>query len=67
MFFPKGICPKVNVIAQAEFELVYYNFGIHRFNHYITKATRNGFKYFSLRLIMLFIKYSNKKNLSKAL
>ena len=25
MPFPKGICPKVNVILQLEYELTYYN------------------------------------------
>ena len=32
--FPKGICPKVNVIARLEFELAYYDSAVHRFNHY---------------------------------
>ena len=32
--FPKGICPKVNVIALLRFELVYYDSVVHRFNHY---------------------------------
>ena len=36
--FPKGICPKVNVIARLEFELAYYDFAIHRFNHYTTRT-----------------------------
>ena len=35
--FPKGICPKVNVIAQLEFELAYYDSAFQRFNHYTTK------------------------------
>ena len=34
--FPKGICPKVNVIARLEFELACYDFADHRFNHYTT-------------------------------
>ena len=33
--FPKGICLKVNIIARQEFELVFYDFAVHRFNHYI--------------------------------
>ena len=41
--FPKGICPKVNVIAQLEYELAYYNFAVHRFNHYTTR-TPPGFE-----------------------
>ena len=32
--FPKGICLKVNVIAQLEFELVYYDPIVQHFNHY---------------------------------
>ena len=36
--FPMGICPKVNVITRLEFELVYYDFAVHRFNHYTTRT-----------------------------
>ena len=36
--FPKGICPKVNVIARLEYELAYYDSAVHRFNHYTTKT-----------------------------
>ena len=36
--FPKGICPKVNVIAQLEYELTYYDFAVHRFNHYTSRT-----------------------------
>ena len=38
--FPKGICPKVNVIARLEYELTYYDSAIHRFNHYTTRTPR---------------------------
>ena len=34
--FPKGIFPKVNVIARLEFELAYYDSAVLRFNHYTT-------------------------------
>ena len=37
--FSKGIGPKVNVIAQLEFELACYDFADHRFNHYTTGTT----------------------------
>ena len=37
--FPKGICPKVNVIARLEYELAYYDSVVHRFNHYTTRRT----------------------------
>ena len=36
--FPKGICPKVNVIARLEYELAYYDSAVHRFNHYATRT-----------------------------
>ena len=36
--FPKGICPKVNVIARLEYELTYYDSAVQRFNHYTTRT-----------------------------
>ena len=36
--FPKGICPKGNVIARLEYELAYYDFAVNRFNHYTTRT-----------------------------
>ena len=36
--FPKGICPKVNVIAQLELELAYYDTAVQCFNHYTTRT-----------------------------
>ena len=39
--FPKGICPKVNVIARLEYELAYYDSAVHRFNHYTTRTPTN--------------------------
>ena len=41
--FPKGICPKVNVIAWLEYELAYYDSAVHRFNHYTTRTPPLGF------------------------
>ena len=35
--FPKGICPKVNVIVRLEYELAYYDSAVHRFNQYTTR------------------------------
>ena len=32
--FPKGLCPKVNIIVQLEFELTYYDSAVQRFNHH---------------------------------
>ena len=40
--FPKDICPKVNVIARLEFELAYYDFAVHHFNHYTTRIVRDS-------------------------
>ena len=42
--FPKGIYSKVNIIARLEFELAYYDFAIHRFNHYTTRTPRISLK-----------------------
>ena len=36
--FPKGICPKMNVMVQLEFELAYYDPAVYRFNHYTTRT-----------------------------
>ena len=38
--FPKGICPKVNVIARLEYELAYYDSAVHRFNRYTTSWSK---------------------------
>ena len=32
-FFPKGICPKVNIIARLEHGFAYYDSAVHHFNH----------------------------------
>ena len=36
--FPKGICPKVNVIARLEYELAYYDSTVYRINHYTSRT-----------------------------
>ena len=36
--FPRGICPKVNLIVLMEFELAYYNSTVHRFKYYTMKT-----------------------------
>ena len=36
---PKGICPKVNVIARLEFKLDYFDSTGQRFNHYTTMTS----------------------------
>ena len=36
--FPKGICPKVNIISRLKYELAYYGSAVHRFNHYTTRT-----------------------------
>ena len=45
--FPKDISWKVNVIAQLEFELAYYNSTVQQFNHY-TAGTHSKGKDFSM-------------------
>ena len=32
--FPKGICPKVNVIARLDFQLAFNDSSVQLFNHY---------------------------------
>ena len=46
--FPKGICPKVNVIVRLEFELAYYDSAVQRFNHDIKvdNLPKNRINYF---------------------
>ena len=44
--FPKGICPKMNVIARLEYELTYYDSAVHRFNHYTTRTPLCNFRYY---------------------
>ena len=52
--FPKGISPKVNVIAWLEFELAYFEAVVKHFNNYITwsslqnKSIRNKMSVYSL-------------------
>ena len=41
--FPKGICPKVNVLARPEYELAYYDSAVHRFNNYTTRTSSSKF------------------------
>ena len=36
--FPKGICPKVNVIVRLGFELAYYDSAVQHFNHYTSRT-----------------------------
>ena len=36
--FPMGICLKVNVIAQLEFKLTYYDSAVQHFNYYTTRT-----------------------------
>ena len=38
--FPKGISPKVNVIAQLEFELAYFEAAVQRYSHYAIRVNR---------------------------
>ena len=50
--FPKGICPRVNVIARLEYELAYYDSAVHGFNHY-TKTTPPFYNRTFISLLLL--------------
>ena len=50
--FPKGICPKVNVIAWLEYELAYYDSVVHRFNHYTTRTPRERIEIIQTTLLL---------------
>ena len=54
MPFPKGICPKVNVIARLELELAYYDSEVHRFNHYTTRTPTPDFLNGNIRRLASF-------------
>ena len=47
--FPKGICPKVNVIARLEYEFAYYDSAVHRFNHYTTRTPHITWKRYTCK------------------
>ena len=55
--FPKGICPKVNVIARLEYELANYDPVVHRFDHYTTWTPRKFVKLFDNEMISIFLKH----------
>ena len=44
--FPKGIRPKVKVLARPEFELAYNDSEVHCFNHYISRTPQSFEKNF---------------------
>ena len=46
ILFPKGISSEVNVKAQLEFELAYFNVTVQHVNHYITGTSPNGSVHF---------------------
>ena len=52
--FPKGIRPKVNVLARLEFELAYYDFAVRCFKHYHEDILLSalGFLYFAELMMM---------------
>ena len=39
--FPKGICMKVNVIVEVEFELSYFEAAVQHFIHYATETQQS--------------------------
>ena len=59
--FPKGICPKGNVIVRLEFELAYYDSTVQGFNHY-NFGTPHYIQIITIPLLVLcLIKYDNIK------
>ena len=54
--FPKGICPKVNLLVRLEYELAYYDSEVHRFNHYTTRTPPPPNELRLLRIIQVDIK-----------
>ena len=49
--FPKGICPKVNVIARLEYELAYNESAVHPLNHYTMRVPQIvGYGYVEKRI-----------------
>ena len=57
----KGICLKVNVIELLEFELVYYNSTVQRFNHY-THTTRTLLLVLELNLTEMLDLYCSEES-----
>ena len=55
----KGICPKVNEIARLKFELVSYDYPVHRFNHYAMRTLVPGFVMFCFALQLYDVKFSD--------
>ena len=51
--FPKGINPKVNVIAWLEFELAYYDFAVEHVSHYATGSYQSLFISQTNRIIII--------------
>ena len=54
--FPKGICPKVIVIARLEFELAYYDSAVQRFNQ-LSVYLAHSFLENTCNLVLLHMEY----------
>ena len=54
--FPKGISSKMNISAQLEFELAFYDVTVQYVSHYTTGTSPNLKKYFQI------LYYSNSDN-----
>ena len=52
--FPKGICPKVNLIGRLEYELAYYGSAVQRFNHTPRGHTLNNLQISRLSKVIWF-------------
>ena len=62
--FPKDIYPKVNVITWLEYELVYYDSAVHRFNHYTTRTPHWTWKRWQWRGTTYSPKFQYYRNLT---
>ena len=56
--FPKGIYPKVNILAWLEFELAYYDPAVQRFNHYTTRMLPNDYKWVNFKILQSQISFT---------
>ena len=63
--FPKGIYPKVTIIARLELKLTYYDSAVQLFNHYTTEPHRFFSFFFQCMFQNLYIvitEITNHKN-----
>ena len=64
--FPKGICPKVNIIARLAYELAYYDSAVQLVNHYTTRRNPHPPTHLNI-CFLLSVSYSNIQRFQLAL